>query len=330
MPTGEDKEQLKEPRSPTLTITHWCSSDMLASVRTFLLRFILLLPPCALVGAMVARKLVELPPAKGMMLAKTWQANLKDADAFTIVPDGKTGKKLKAVPIQGDEVARRKLCRQQLQLLQEATQEMVAADLSDYPRAKRQLIETLRLGGARRGANTKCFVSLPVNGSGATTLSLVETLDTHWSVLALCVRPDEKQLPGVVEAEAATLNALRGLCESEGAALRVLSDAATSFAASWERLAFTTSAPDGIQSTWLRCASPAEAGASQMAGASQVAVMNVVAVAEDDPAAPLFEWASRGGAYVSEALRLSVGSAKRPRGLMISATDVPAGTFSEL
>jgi hypothetical protein len=285
---------------------------MLASV---LLRFILLLPTCALVGAMVARKFVELPPAKGMMLAKTWQALLKDADAFTIVPDGKSGKKLKAVPIQGDEVARRKLCRQQLQLLQEATQEMVAADLSDYPRAKRQLIETLRLGGAPRGANTKCFVSLPVNGSGATTLSLVETLDAHWSVLALCVRPDEKQLPGIVEAEAATLDALRGLCTSEGAALSVLSDAAASFAASWERLALTASAPDGIQSMWLRCASPSEAG-----GASQLV--------EDDPAAALFEWASRGGAYVSEALRLSVESAKRPRGLVISATDVPAGTFS--
>jgi hypothetical protein len=66
---------------------------------------------------------------------------------------------------------------------------------------------------------------------------------------------------------------------------------------------------------WLRCASPSEAG-----GASQLV--------EDDPAAALFEWASRGGAYVSEALRLSVESAKRPRGLVISATDVPAGTFS--
>ena len=168
---------------------------------------------CALA---MPRSVVELPAFKAHMLIKSWAGRTENANLVRIVPDGK---KLKAVrALQGDEIERRKVCTKQFAMVSSATYSLAAADKSEYPSAKRQLIPELKIGGAPRGEKTKVFASLPgaSSGGGASTLSLVEARDKAWSILALCVSPDEKALPKIVEAEAATLNALQ--MEAEAAA----------------------------------------------------------------------------------------------------------------
>ena len=44
-----------------------------------------------------ARRLVEVTPAKGLMLMRTWQTRADTMNVLKTVPDGKTGKKLKVV-----------------------------------------------------------------------------------------------------------------------------------------------------------------------------------------------------------------------------------------
>ena len=127
----------------------------------------------------------------------------------------------------------------------QATTGLAAADKSDYPEAKRQLVQALDVGGAPRGANTKVFASV---GAGATTLSLVETLDAEWSVLSLCVSPDTREEADVAEAEEATLEELRRLCDESGAQLRVLSTVEASLAATRADLGLTS--PGGA-APWL-------------------------------------------------------------------------------
>lgn len=183
------------------------------------------------------RKLVEIAPAKGMMLMKTWQTRAESMNTLKTVPDGKTGQKLKVVSaVAGEEAGRRKLCKLQFQLFQARSLSLANADAGDYPQAKRQLIPELKLAGAPRGLNAKLFAAV---GEGASTLSIVEVLEREWNVLSLCVAPDTRELPAILDAELATLDELRSLCAQEGATLRILPDVEAAMAASREQLGLT-------------------------------------------------------------------------------------------
>lgn len=171
-----------------------------------------------------------------------------DQNKVKTLPDGKGNGKLKVVRALTDqEVARRALCKQQFSTFLLATTGLAAADKSEYPQAKRQLVAALDLAGAPRGANTKVFASV---GGGPTTLSLVEILERDWSVLSLCVNPDTRDVPAIIEAEQATLAELRRLCEEAGARLRVLSDVEASLAANQECLGLTAQGGDRA-APWL-------------------------------------------------------------------------------
>ena len=163
-------------------------------MRPCLLIFVVLATP-----AVAARKLVELTPAKGLMLMKTWQARAENMNVLKTVPDGKTGKKLKVVSIAtGEEATRRALCKEEFKLFSDRVLSLASADAGDYPQAKRQVIPELKIAGAPRGLGAKLFANL---GEGASTLSIVEALDTEWNVLSLCVSPDARRLESIVEAE---------------------------------------------------------------------------------------------------------------------------------
>ena len=96
-----------------------------------------------------ARSLTKVPPVKAMMLAKFWQNTVQNSNAVTIVPDGKTGKKLKAVrTFQGPELLRRKLCKEQLDTFT-------------------GIAKALAEGTDDSGSSTEIFVSLPAAGGGA-------------------------------------------------------------------------------------------------------------------------------------------------------------------
>lgn len=162
------------------------SSDMLA----------LVLGASALV--VPSRKLVELTPLKGMQLMQQWQ--LADPrNQVTTMPDGK---KLKAVrALEGDELLRRKACKQQFDLFGAATRGLADADRSADPEAQ---------------TRTQVFASLPLQGDAPSALALVEQGEREWSVLSLCVSPGERRLELIVEAEAATLQALCDRGEAAG------------------------------------------------------------------------------------------------------------------
>jgi len=149
--------------------------------------------------APATRKTVELNPLKAMILMKTWMASGKDQNMVKIVPDGKTGKKLKAVhTFTGDEATRRKLCKEQCE---------------QFCEVMRTLAE-----GEAEAPQARVFSSLAVSGGGASTMSLVEALEEEWSVVHLCVSPIASDLERIAEAEEATLSDLRRLCEISGAA----------------------------------------------------------------------------------------------------------------
>ena len=194
-------------------------------------------------AASASRKLVELAPSKAVMLIKVWQGRETNANVMTTVPDGR---KLKVVRASaGEELTRRTRCKENFSSFLTCAFALAQADSSDYPQAKRRLIPTLEIAGSARGEHAKVFASA---GAGAATLSLVETLEHQWSVLSLCVNPDERNLPSIVEAEQATLDALRELCADSGATLRMHAEVELSLAGSLRRLGLTPN--DG--SPWLR------------------------------------------------------------------------------
>ena len=250
-----------------------------------------------------SRKLVELTPLKGMLLMQRWQ--LTDLrNLVTTMPDGN---KLKAVrALQGDELLRRNACKQQFDLFGAATSGLAQADESADPEAERQLVAALRVAGAARGERTQVFASLPLEGGAPSTLALVEQGERDWSVLSLCVSPGERRLEAIVEAEAATLQALRARGEAAGLRLRVRAVAEASLAASRDDLRLVDETIDvtGKASEWLYCAA-----------VDQVRLPP----GEDAAAVPLlFEWATARGAYVARALAISAGSEARPRGLLVT------------
>ena len=256
-----------------------------------------------------SRKLVELTPLKGMQLMQRWQLT-DPRNLVTTMPDGK---KLKAVrALQGDELLRRTACKQQFDLFGAATSGLAEADKSADPEAERQLIAALRVAGAARGERTQVFASLPLEGGAPSTLALVEQGERDWSVLSLCVSPGEQRLDVIVEAEAATLQALRARGEAAGLRLRVLAAAEASLAASRDDLCLADEAINETDkaSAWLYCA----------AAVDEAEEVPPPPPAEEAAAAvpPLFEWATARGAYVARALAISAGSATGPRGLVVT------------
>ena len=162
-----------------------------------------------------ARRLVEVTPAKGLMLMRTWQTRADTMNVLKTVPDGKTGKKLKVVSaVEGEEAARRALCKQQFRLFQSARRPWpVRTPPTTTRRRRRQIIPELKIGGVPRGANARLFATL---GEGASTLSIVEC-GAQWNLLSLCVSPDAREIDAIVSAEVAALDELRGLCGEAGA-----------------------------------------------------------------------------------------------------------------
>ena len=196
----------------------------------------LLCAPGMAVATVATRKFVDLAPIKGAMLMKTWQAKMNDQQ-MSVAPDGKTGQKLKVVrTFDGDELERRARCSQQMQLFYSAAIGLADANKASDPAAQRSQVDALCIGGSPRGEHTAVFASVPLTEGGASTLALVETLEREWNVLALCVSPDERDLPVIVEAEAATLSALSERCASLGATLRVHQAVEATLAGSWEDL----------------------------------------------------------------------------------------------
>ena len=200
-----------------------------------------------------ARKFIELAPLKGAMLMKTWQAKLTEVDQKVgIVPDLETGGTAVGVLRFGDELERRTLCKKQFQMFHDASFGLALADKADYPAARREMVKQLKVAGESRGANTLCYSSLPLAGGGSSTLSLVECLEAEWSLLALAVNPEERQIPVIVEAELATLTSLRELADESGAALRVHSSVERTLAGSKEALGLVE--PVGAaETTWFLC-----------------------------------------------------------------------------
>ena len=164
----------------------------------------------ALPLATTSRKLVDLPPAKGMLLMSTWQTRASNQNILTTVPDGR---KLKVVrTAEGEEAARRQLCKEQF----------------------RSFLDT------QMSDDIKVFAT---TGDGASTLALVETLAEQWSILSLCVTPEARSMAGIVEAEAATLDALRASCADAGVAqLRMLATVEPSLAGNAQRLGLAETA----------------------------------------------------------------------------------------
>jgi nitroreductase len=221
-------------------------------------------------SARSARRLVEVSPTKAGMLMKAWEMRADTMNTMKTVPDGKTGKKLKvvsAITLAGEgEASRRTLCRREFQSFKERALSLASADAGEYPEAKRQLIPQLKIAGSDRGLNAKCFANLR---EGASTLSMIEVLDTQWNMINLCVSPDTRTLDSIVAAEAATLDELRELCADAGATLRVLPGVVESLAGSRESLGLAP-VEGGVPDAWL-CAD-AEASAADAGSASSDAV----------------------------------------------------------
>ena len=217
-----------------------------------------MLAAALLVVCAPTRRFVELPPLKGAMLMKTWQAKLTEVDQKVgIVPDLERGGTAVGVLRFGDELERRTRCKQQFNVFHDATFALALADKADYPAARREMVKELKVAGEPRGANAVCFSSLPLTGGGSSTLALVECLQHEWSLLALAVNPEERQIPVIVEAEAATLASLLELSSASGAVLRVHSAVGCTLAGSRERLGLAEPAAGGAADTaWYLCEAP--------------------------------------------------------------------------
>ena len=157
------------------------------------------------------RQLVEITPPKASALLKMWQSQSADK-LVSIEADPKNPKKFMAVPTAGPGLRRAKW-RSHADFFAAACAGLMVADQGDNPQARRQQIDCLHIAGFPRGEGATVYASL---GGGTSTLTLVERSKKYFSVLALCVKPDEKQLGKIVEAEAATLSALYGEAAAAG------------------------------------------------------------------------------------------------------------------
>jgi len=208
----------------------------------------------ALCVPVAPRKVTEILPLKSAMLMKSWQGMLAEVDQKVgVVPElGSTSVGVKRF---GPELERRTFCKRQFERFYESAYGLAIADKSQYPAAKRELLESLHIGGSKRGPDCAVFASL----TSPASMVIVERLDSQWNVLALCLNPSERKMETIVEAERATLAELRSLAaaaadseggEGGGAELRVLADVKQTLAGSCEQLDLT---PLGDGDFWWRC-----------------------------------------------------------------------------
>ena len=230
-------------------------------------RFVLSLFIGVAASATPTSRLIEVTPSMAGGLMKMWQTRADSMNVLKTVPDGKTGKKLKVVnAMEGEEAARRRLCKREFQTFTDRTLSLASADVTDSPEVERQTIPEFQIAGAARGPNAKTFANL---GEGTSTLSIIEQLDTEWNILSLCVSPDTRSVDSIVAAEMATLDELRDLCADAGVTLRLLPDVEASLAGSRESLGLVLTG-DG-QDVWL-CANAASAANADSEAAASAAV----------------------------------------------------------
>lgn len=166
-----------------------------------------------------ALSFTEMAPLKAAMLVKSWQAQLQEVDQKVgVVPElGSTSIGVKRF---GPELERRTRCKRQFERFYESTFGLATADKSDDPSAKRSLLPSLEIAGAKRGPGCAVFASL----ASPASMSLVECGECDWSVLALTVNPTERDMDTIVSAERATLAQLLKLATESDCSLRVLAD----------------------------------------------------------------------------------------------------------
>jgi len=176
-------------------------------------------------------RVIEIAPLKASMLVKSWQGLLAEVDQKVgVVPElGGTSVGLMRF---GPELERRTLCKKQYQLFYEATYGLAAADKSEYPVAKRELVPALNIGGAKRGERAAVYASL----ANPATMSIVEKGKREWSVLALTVNPTERSIETIVGVERTALRELNALAEAADASLRVFADVEATLAGDLEQL----------------------------------------------------------------------------------------------
>ena len=196
------------------------------------MRALLLVTSAAALSA-PSRRFAELAPLKAAMLAKSWRAKLAEVDQKVgILPDldgtatGEVG-----VLRFGPELARRAATGAQLEWLFDAGMGLAGADKSAEP------------------LKARVYSSLSVSGGAPAALSVVEAAADAWSVLALAVQPEERNLEIVAAAEAATLSGVAAAARAAGASkVRVLASVAPTLAAAPDELGL---APDAADPSWL-------------------------------------------------------------------------------
>mmetsp|Transcript_64820 Transcript_64820/g.172872 ORF Transcript_64820/g.172872 Transcript_64820/m.172872 type:complete len:210 (+) Transcript_64820:30-659(+) len=207
--------------------------------------FFALLSSCTALS--LSRGVAEIAPLKAAMLMRQWQGLLVEVDQKVgVVPElGATSIGVKRF---GPELERRKRCGREFQKFYEATYGLATADKSEHPASKRELLEgLLEIDGARRGPRCAVYASL----RAPATLSLVERLETEWSVLALTMNPTERSTDTIIATELAALTELRGLAEAAGASLRVFAGAEETLCGEAGQLGL--SLPEEGTAQWFRC-----------------------------------------------------------------------------
>ena len=196
--------------------------------------------------SMAASGFAEIQPLKAAMLTKSWRGMLAEVDQKVgIVPElGGTSVGVKRF---GPELERRTLCARQFERFYESTFALAAADRSEAPLAKRELVPSLRIADANRGVLAAVYASL----ASPSTMTLVErTPNDEWSILALTMNPTERKMEVIINAELATLVELRAFASASGSTLRVLADCRATLAGSDEQLGLV---PVDLGGLWFRC-----------------------------------------------------------------------------
>ena len=206
----------------------------------------------------VKRQFVELSPLKASMLTKGWQSLLTEVDQkVAVVPE--LGSTSAGVRRFGPELERRTLCAAQFNFFREATFGLALADKADDPAKLRRELPSLRsIAGASRGARCAVFACLTSpatmclvekNSAGALAGAGDEEEEAWWSVLALCVNPEERSIPTIVASEKAALDEVRSLAsaaegdELQPARVRIHAPARATLAGSEEELELTPLPP---------------------------------------------------------------------------------------
>jgi hypothetical protein len=199
----------------------------------------------ALAFATPARRLTEIAPLKAAMLVKNWQGLLQEVDQKVgVVPElGSTSVGVKRF---GPELERRTMCKRQFERFYESTYGLAMADKSADAAARRELLSSLDIAGAKRGPRCAVYATI----ASPASMALCERLDDEWSILALIVNPTERAIPAIVDAERGALEEIRKQAESSGAELRVHADVKPTLAGDLEQLALSQL---GTGDTWYRC-----------------------------------------------------------------------------